>query len=141
MLARVPTRRISLRTSRYCYSTLETVSGTKEGTPLLELDASYQKLAEDIKLSLELHKGQSEHANGSQEYNGSSDAEPSTNALTESLGDGSEGVKSNHWKRKSPEARLGSNRIGQLKLPFELVSSMQLLVDGMPCLNIVHFYV
>lgn len=128
MLSRATTRSLLSGTSKYRYSTVNEAPNINGVALSSELDSSYQKLAEDISLSLKMHKEQLGYTKNSPKE--SDEIPEDSNNLIESAVDSSELLKSNQWKRKSPEARLGSNRIGQLKLPFELVSSMQLLING-----------
>jgi hypothetical protein len=96
-----------------------------------QLDESYRQLLDDVNFSLKLHQKHALHAENAQMIDGKDFETPSTSSSLVRADIGvSEPVKSTQWKRKSAEARYGSNRIGQIKLPFELVSSMQLLIDG-----------
>jgi hypothetical protein len=104
-------------------------SSTQTESP--QLDESYRQLLDDVNFSLKLHQKHTLHAENAELIDGKDFKTHSTSSsLVHADFGASEPVKSTQWKRKSAEARFGSNRIGQIKLPFELVSSMQLLIDG-----------
>lgn len=105
---------------------------TLKGSADPELDDSYKQLLEDVNFSFNLHQKHSPLAECAQ-IGDENDSETllTNGSLVQADFGHSEPTKSTQWKRKSAEARFGSDRIGQFKLPFELVSSMQLLIDGM----------
>jgi hypothetical protein len=108
-----------------------TTSRNPAQTESPQLDESYQQLLDDVNFSLKLHQKYTLNAENTPLSDGKDSETTSTdNSLMDAENGASEPVKSTRWKRKSAEARFGSDRIGQVKLPFELVSSMQLLIDG-----------
>lgn len=114
---------------RFYSTATEGVSSSPEQPPPSELDESYQQLLKDVDLSIKRHERISTNA-----YRSQPDSEGALLDTFQNEAQGERGtselLKSAQWKRKSAEARFGSDRIGQLKLPFELVTSMQLLIDG-----------
>ncbi|KAG8834787.1 37S ribosomal protein S22 [Serendipita sp. 399] len=121
-------------TTLYSYS--RRISTTSEALPSnldylpVELDESYKRLTEDIDISLKTHQTNTHsHTEFLIKENFTSQHDRDEQSVTEINVGSSELVKSMQWKRKSAAARFGSDRIAQFKLPFELVTSMQSLID------------
>lgn len=115
--------------ARYISNTSQASSAELNNSPPAELDGPDKQLVEDINISFQKHENS---------FGQVSDAFKTANAYAENLQDdsslvnirpSSEPLKSTQWKRKSAAARFGSDRINQIKLPFELISSMEMLVN------------
>ena len=112
-------------------------SPVEEAQTPVELDPSYLRLWEDVDSSLKRHEAKESVILNDAEI---LDVEPRTEAsdlMTVEVLNGdevdsaglSERVMNMRWKRKSPEARIGSDRVGQYTLPFELQRSMEKLIS------------
>ena len=112
----------------------------EEAQTPVELDPSYLRLWKDVDSSLKRHDAQEPVTLNDADI---LDVEPGTEAPKveqlngeEDSGWLSERVMNMGWRRKSPEARIGSDRVGQYALPFELQRSMERLI-GRKCLPLV----
>ena len=108
----------------------------EEAQPPVELDPSYLRLWKDVDSSIRRHKKKESVILNDAEI---LDVEPASAASgsmaaeeSEGAGEGgaelSERFSNIPWKRKSREARIGSDKVGQYALPFELQRSMERLI-------------
>jgi len=119
-----------------CFASFHTSLKESVQSESSTLDESYRRLLEDINFSLKLQRRHSPlPGNAEIEDAGGSESDLIDGISVDAQVGASEPVKNNQWKRKSAEARFGSDRIGQVKLPFELVTSMQLLIDSTSCFS------
>ena len=108
----------------------------EEAQTPVELDPSYLRLWKDVDSSIKRHKKKEPVIHNEAEI---LDVEPASAVsgpmAAEELEGATEGgaelperfVKT-QWKRKSREARIGSDKVGQYALPFELQRSMERLI-------------
>jgi hypothetical protein len=97
----------------------------------MKFDDSYQQLLQDVNLSIAMHSKRQQMKENEPRSIPEQDIFPvPRDSATKQDSEPSELLRSIQWKRKSPAARLGSDRIGQFKLPFELITSMQQLIEG-----------
>lgn len=117
--------------ARYTSNTSQASSAELDHPSSVEPHGPYQQLVEDITLSFQNHENASESTSGAfKTVNASAETLQGASSLV-NIRTPSEPLKSAQWKRKSAAARFGSDRINQIKLPFELISSMEMLVNGM----------
>jgi hypothetical protein len=108
----------------------------EEARTPVELDPSYLRLWKDVDSSLKWHKRkESVTINDAEVLDVGPGSETSGLMAVEELERADEGdvepserVVDIRWKRKSPGARIGSDRVGQYALPFELQRSMERLI-------------
>ncbi|PVF99847.1 Rsm22-domain-containing protein [Serendipita vermifera] len=129
MVLRRPGQTIARLHFRRIHTTSHARSVELDSQPM-KFDDSYQRLLQDVNLSIALHSKQQQMQTNELKSIPEHDVFPVSNDSTpREDGEPSELLRSIQWKRKSPAARLGSDRIGQFKLPFELVTSMQQLIE------------
>ena len=108
----------------------------EEAQTPVELDPSYLRLWKDVDSSIRWHKKKESMIPNDAEVLG---VEPTSAAsgfmaveelqgAEEGSAELSERVVNVQWKRKSRSARIGSDKVGQYALPFELQRSMEKLI-------------
>ena len=115
-------------------------SPVEEAQAPVELDPSYLHLWKDVESSIKWHHKKEPVIPNDAEI---LDVEPGTEAsglmavkkleeTEDDVAEPSERVLDVRWKRKSPEARIGSDKVGQYALPFELQGAMERLIGRAP---------
>lgn len=108
----------------------------EEAQAPVDLDPSYLRLWKDVDSSIKRHKKKESVILNDAEI---LDVEPASVASGRMAAEESEGAEEGgaelserfsnlQWKRKSREARIGSDKVGQYALPFELQRSMERLI-------------
>ncbi|KAG8760224.1 37S ribosomal protein S22 [Serendipita sp. 396] len=115
--------------SRRISTTSEAFSSNVEH-PQVEIDKAYTQLLGDIESSIKRHQSKDQVISESFPLENLNIQDGSDEQRVTQVNVGSsELVKSIQWKRKSAAARFGSDKIRQVKLPFEMVTSMQALIE------------
>jgi len=131
---RVPALPLVPRTAQIARTIFQVPYNPVEEAPTpVELDPSYLRLWKDIDSSLKWHKKQEPVVTSDAEI--LDFVEPRSEAVAVELKGAEEGGAglserglNTRWNRKSPEARIGSDKVGQYALPFELQRSMERLI-------------
>lgn len=108
----------------------------EEAQTPVELDPSYLRLWKDVDTSIRRHKKEQSMIPNDAEI---LDVDPASAASGRMEAEESERAEKDgaelperftniQWKRKSREARIGSDKVGQYVLPFELQRSMERLI-------------
>ncbi len=111
-------------------------SPVEEAQTPVELDPSYLRLWKDVDSSIRRHKKKEPVVHTDAEILDVEPASAASNRMgAEELKGAEEGgaelserFTKIQWKRKSREARIGSDKVGQYALPFELQRSMERLI-------------